>query len=443
MKGDYIMLVGFKIKNFRSFNDLQTFSMIAGKVRSNEEHIIEVCNKKVLKFSGIYGPNGSGKSNLLLAMCVGQDLLHNGIYKLIANQFFRGNVLNANESTYFEYEIACNNKLYSYGFEINLSKSEIVSEWLIDMSKNKEKSIFERDVENFTYKTDLTDKKHFNFFNCLDEMKENSQILFLSEMMRRLFLSKNIDYFFADMLNVYNFLTKDTIFIKPSTHRMYNIDYIKNKDMVLNILKKLDINITDIISHKSDINDIRNKLSDVDFNNLINEFNMIYLQNKNIKCTLRIDNDLYTIAMANANKYEVETLKFKHDGNNIYEFGASEESDGTIRILELIDILLENNKLFIIDELDSSLHPTLINGLLKMFLSSKNNNQLIITTHESRTLDFDLIRRDEIWFTQKDKNGQTSLYSLEEFKDIARFDRKIDKAYLEGRFGAIANININ
>lgn len=437
------MLVGFKIKNFRSFNDLQTFSMIAGKVRSNEEHIIDVCNKKVLKFSGIYGPNGSGKSNLLLAMCVGQDLIHNGIYKLAANQFFRGNVLNDKENSYFEYEIASNNKLYSYGFEVNLSKNEIVSEWLIDMSKTKEKSVFERDVKNFTYKTDLKGKKHLNFFNCLDEMKENKQILFLSEMMRRLFLSKNIDCFFDDMLNVYNFLTKDTIFIKPSTNRMYNIDYIKNKDRVLNILKKLDINITDIISHKCDINDIRNKLSDVDFNNLINSFNMLYLKCKNVKCTLRIDNDLYTISMTNENKYNVEALKFKHAGNDVYEFSAYDESEGTIRILELIDILLTNNKLFIIDELDSSLHPTLINGLLKMFLNSKNNNQLIITTHESRTLDFDLLRRDEIWFTQKDKNGQTRLYSLEEFKDIARFDRKIDKAYLEGRFGAIANININ
>ena len=76
-----------------------------------------------------------------------------------------------------------------------------------------------------------------------------------------------------------------------------------------------------------------------------------------------------------------------------------------------------------------------------MFLKSENNSQLIITTHESKTLDFDLVRRDEIWFAEKDKNGNSKIYSLEEFKDIARFDRKIDKAYLEGRFGAIANID--
>ena len=122
-------------------------------------------------------------------------------------------------------------------------------------------------------------------------------------------------------------------------------------------------------------------------------------------------------------------------------FGTYEESDGTIRILELIDILLSKDKLFLIDELDSSLHPLLVTGLLKIFLQSNINNQLIITTHEMKTLDFDLVRRDEIWFAEKSENGETRIYSLEEFKDVARFDRKIDKAYMEGRFGAIANID--
>ena len=99
------------------------------------------------------------------------------------------------------------------------------------------------------------------------------------------------------------------------------------------------------------------------------------------------------------------------------------------------------DKLFLIDELDSSLHPLLVTGLLKIFLQSNINNQLIITTHEMKTLDFDLVRRDEIWFAEKSENGETRIYSLEEFKDVARFDRKIDKAYMEGRFGAIANID--
>lgn len=159
-----------------------------------------------------------------------------------------------------------------------------------------------------------------------------------------------------------------------------------------------------------------------------------------ISCTLRIENDLYTIKKIANGNYDVKALKFKHKNSDSL-FGTYEESDGTIRILELIDILLSKDKLFLIDELDSSLHPLLVTGLLKIFLQSNINNQLIITTHEMKTLDFDLVRRDEIWFAEKSENGETRIYSLEEFKDVARFDRKIDKAYMEGRFGAIANID--
>ena len=116
-------------------------------------------------------------------------------------------------------------------------------------------------------------------------------------------------------------------------------------------------------------------------------------------------------------------MNFIHD-NCESKFGAYEESDGTIRILELVDIMLTENKLFLIDELDSSLHPILVGGLLKIFLKANNTNQLIITTHELKTLDFDLVRRDEIWFAEKNEKGESRIYSLEEFKDVARFDRK-------------------
>ncbi len=435
------MLIGFKVKNFRSFRELQHFSMIAGKVRNNENHIIEKNNHKILKFSGMFGANGSGKSNLILAMSLVQTLVNKGISTLISNQYYRGIGCNIEDDSYFEYELALDNKLYSYGFEINIYKKEIVSEWLIDMTKNKEKKIFERDLKKKTYYSDISDNKHLNFTNCLDEMKMNNQSLFLNEMTRRLVMSLNDDDFFEDIYNVYNFIIHDTVFIRPSTHKLFDIDYIKNKEKILKILKALDINVVDYVVEASDIKNIKLKLSDNDYNNLMTEIDALSTQYKNLRCTLRIENDLYTILKLQDNTYDVCTLKFLHKDNNDNSFGTYEESDGTIRILELIDILLTNNKLFLIDELDSSLHPLLVSGLLEIFLKSKTTNQLIITTHELKTLDFDLVRRDEIWFAEKNEKGESRIFSLEEFKDVARFDRKIDKAYLEGRFGAIANID--
>lgn len=435
------MLMGFKVKNFKSFDELQHFSMLAGKVRNNENHIIETNNKKILKFSGLFGANGSGKSNLIIAISIIKGIFNGGVRTLINNQFYRGKNGDPNKDSYFEYEIEIDKKLYSYGFELNFSKNELVSEWLIDMTKPTEKIIFERDLKKKIIGSDIKEKNEY-FNTCLKEMKNNNSDLFLLEMSRRLIMSKNNDVFFKDIINVFNFLANEMIIIRPASHKLLPLDYVDKKDKIIKYLNKMDININNIKADDYDINSIRSRMSDVDFANFINDFEMISKKAKINSCTLRIENDLYLVKKDENNTFEVKSLKFMHN-NSEYSFGAYEESDGTIRILELLDILLTDNKVYLIDELDSSLHPLLVEGLLKLFLESNNTNQLIITTHELKTLDFDLVRRDEIWFAEKSEEGSTRIFSLEEFKDVARFDRKIDKAYLEGRFGAIANIDTN
>lgn len=433
------MLIGFKVKNFKSFKDLQHFSLLAGKVRSNENHIVDLGKYKILKFSGMYGANGSGKSNFISALSMAQILLNQGVTSLINNLYYRGSEIDKKKDSYFEYEISLNEKLYSYGFEINISKKEIISEWLIDMTRGTGKTIFERDIKRNLENSDL--KKANNIFaNCLIEMRSNRSELFLKEIIRRISMSNNKDAFFDDIVNVYRFFMFDMIVVKPQTHKIFDIDYFKNKDKILKILKALDINIVDIENEPTSIKIIQSKLPDNVFLNLLNDIDAMTTRYKDINCTLRIENDIYTIKKKNDGEYEVKALKFLHQNSNSL-FGTYEESDGTIRVLELVDIMLSQNKLFLIDELDSSLHPALVDGLLKIFLKSNRNNQLIITTHELKTLDFELVRRDEIWFAEKNDNGETKIYSLEEFKDVARFDRKIDKAYMEGRFGAIANID--
>ncbi len=132
-----------------------------------------------------------------------------------------------------------------------------------------------------------------------------------------------------------------------------------------------------------------------------------------------------------------ETINFLHGTENVL-FDMYEESDGTVRILDLLSVLLsEGNKTYVIDELDRCLHPGLTYKFVETYMQmAKNKNiQLIVTTHESRLLDFDLLRRDEIWFVNKRKSGESDIYSLEEYN--TRFDQKIDKAYLEGRYGGV------
>jgi AAA15 family ATPase/GTPase len=130
----------------------------------------------------------------------------------------------------------------------------------------------------------------------------------------------------------------------------------------------------------------------------------------------------------------------EHEAGKVVRLELTEESDGTRRLLNLIPALhylRTTNAVYVIDEIDRSLHPILVKEFLEFFLKSHDraSRQLILTTHESNLLDQDLLRRDEIWFAEKDQSGATRLYSLLDFK--VRNDLEIRKHYLQGRFGAV------
>lgn len=436
------MLIGFKIKNFRSFNELQHFSMVAGKTRNFPEHIVEKNNIKILKFSSIYGANASGKSNLVLAIDFGKKVLLDNIQKIINNQYFRLNEVNKDIPSYFEYEIEKNGKLYSYGFEININKKEIVSEWLIDMTKGNPIIIFERDTVNKAINSDLKikDKNDLNRFNvCKNDMLNNNTIFFLVEMTRRIQISSESKEIFEDFTAVSDFFNDDLKVVLPNQTREIKFNYFSIfKEDIKPLLKKLGLNIEDLVEFESSMTEIKERMGE-SYNELISEINELKRRYFQFNMTVRIENCIYTIK---GNKFTeqltVKAIKILHNNSKIY-FDTYEESDGTLRILELIDILLSKDKVFIIDEIDRSLHPALTVRFIKTFLELLNdrNIQLIITTHESRLLNYNTLRRDEVWFSEKDIDGSTKLYSLEQFKDDARFDRRIDKAYLDGRYGAV------
>ena len=156
---------------------------------------------------------------------------------------------------------------------------------------------------------------------------------------------------------------------------------------------------------------------------------------------MRSAKDFFIINVDKEENIECKTINFLHGKENVL-FNIAEESDGTVRILDLLEVLLSGEgKTYVIDELDRCLHPSLTYKFAETFfqLSAKKNIQLIVTAHESRLLDFDLLRRDEIWFVNKRKSGESDIYSLEEYN--TRFDQKIDRAYLEGRYGGVPVFN--
>jgi hypothetical protein len=154
------------------------------------------------------------------------------------------------------------------------------------------------------------------------------------------------------------------------------------------------------------------------------------------------DNNRYLVKKNQDNELQFSMLMTTHqveDSSKVAYFELGEESDGTQRMMDLIPGLLDmihSERVFIIDEIDRSVHSKLSRMIIEMFLRyGQSTSQLIVTTHESGLLDFDLLRRDEIWFVEKDEKGASAVYSLEEF--VPRYDKDIRKDYLNGRFGGI------
>lgn len=442
------MLVNFKISNFMSFNDIQGLSMVGGKVRGKREHLSVKKGQNLLRFAAIYGANASGKSNLISGLDFAEQTITKGIPKGYTNRYNRTSLENKNTPSHFEFELKLNNKNYCYGFEIIINQSSIVGEWLSELVPNGNPiEIFKRDLikKEFVigkYFKDLKVRERLTIY--FDDIKSLDSVLFLSEMNHNKSELYQKSYEISIFNIIYNWF-KYSLDINYPDKPLSNYSYFMRKtEEVCQDIKLFGAGITDfnIIDAKQEelANMIpKNILKDV-YDQMEKEIIKTKKENKNLSnmgVLLRGEKEFYLFNVDEDFQIKAKTIEFSHGDHG--NFNISEESDGTRRILELIEILFSenNNKTYVIDEIDRSLHPLLTTKFIQTYLDAlgKKNVQLIVTTHESRLLDLDILRRDEIWFVNKNINGNSDLYSLEQYSE--RFDKKIDNAYLQGRYGAV------
>lgn len=444
------MLISFKVANFLSFNEQVELSMVAGLTRSLSHHVIKGKGKNdlnILKAAIIYGANASGKSNLIKAMDFSRRLIIKGTKakNKIAVKYFKLQSGSEKRLSEFQYDLKNKGRFYSYRFSIN---SDIVKyESLQEIKKGGESLLFSREtLDNDSVKivfprSSKVKKKEVDFLNFVAKGTRPNQ-LFLTESIER-----NVGYY----QDVYEWFNKKLNIIFPSSkltglQDIISIEKNSMKDALLQPLKEFDTNISDICAvetpaFKLDIPEEAMKKIEKG------------LTKKNIVFAKSPDGQRYSFKLNTKNELIALKLCTMHNVKNSKEkiiFDLNEESDGTQRMIDLIPALTtlsEEEDIFIIDEIDRSLHPHITRKIIEMFLNKSpyNNNQLIISTHESALLDLNLIRKDEIWFIAKNKDGESNIYSLEEFKP--RYDKDIRKGYLLGRFGAIPiikrNINAN
>jgi AAA15 family ATPase/GTPase len=448
------MLIRFNVRNYLSFSErddgkTEEFSMIAGKVRNKSEHLYNDGKIKLLKFAAVYGANASGKSNLVKALNFMRTVIVKGLPDGHTDQYCKIDPQNKNKASYFELEILLGGKYYTYGFEIILSQSRFISEWLIELRPdNSERVIFTRNIEQGEY--DLGNELNAKGINekikvYISDVRNDSTVLFLPIMNQN---KRNLyqDYPAASILrDVFDWIGS-SLDINFPNQPISDYSYLANTnniDEVCRIISAFGTGITNFemvdVPLEKVAAPLPRNLQELIRNSI--EQKQIELRNnsklRSVGIVMRSNSDFFVIRINRNEDIRCQTIEFSH-GKRETLFRLSEESDGTIRILDLLEILLAGeNKTYVVDELDRCLHPSLTFKFVETFLqlAKDKNIQLIVTTHESRLMDFELLRRDEIWFVNKRTSGESDIYSLDEYN--ARFDQKIDKAYLEGRYGGV------
>ncbi len=444
------MLLGFSVENFKSFNERQTISFVANKGSRLKSHIYISDAHKTLKSTLIYGANAGGKSNLIKAIAFSKGIILNGlIVTPVAGNYFKVERDAYKRPAVFEYRILTGEKEYSYGIVISYENQEVISEWLDRIDNDRRSfSIFNRDNENGNYicLTDVRDKseesKRFRYY--LEDFQEHISDDFkkktvLSDVATR---ANGRDGIFSEISAVYKWFNDIIILFPDSKFNSLGelATEVGGRQLLTKYITKFDTGIENIDSRKNEIS-IEKLLADLP-TTVSDQLKLDLAKNTNNRPIWVINGQLVRVSRSEEGNLVYKKLVLNH-GNDDELFEYEEESDGTKRIFDLIPLLYTNfdNRVVLIDEIDRSLHTCLTRKFMEYYYEVAMNKkcQLIATTHDSNLMDLDLVRQDEIWFVDRDKNHSSKLYPLDKFK--VRYDKKIDKEYINGRYDAVPALN--
>ncbi len=422
------MLLQFSVSNYRSIKDTITFSMLSS---SKNENSFKIKKYNLLNSAVIYGANASGKSNLLRAMAFMRRIVLNKTKVIqstdtLPHDPFRLNSSTKDASSTFEIVFFIDEIKYRYGFE--LDNTTIYAEWLYADEKGKEAKLFYRDSEDEEYVNPKFKEGYIFFDNSKSKIRVSLNQLFIWKCDQD---GGEISKSILKWFNSFNLIDglDHRGFVNYTMNKMEDENFKKE---IVNLVKTADIGIEDINVNKEEISK--------EFFYEKTPYKVDYIDDlvesgKNIIPIIKTIHTIYNednIAILDENGKEKKEI-FELD---------DEESVGTQKFFKMsapILNTLEKGKILIIDELDASLHPMLTKHLIKLFSDKEintKNAQLIFATHDTNLLKPQIFKRDQIWFTEKDKYGSTTLYSILEIKGV-RANDDFEKQYIQGKYGAV------
>lgn len=409
------MIIQFNFKNYKSFRDEATLDLSATKMTEFSERVVSIGGEKILPVAAVYGANASGKSNVYGAFEYMSDYVVNSFkygdevknFDEIRPHPFMFDSESENSDTSFEVYFTVpgdkTEKSYNYGFCVG--KEGITEEWLNYKAKTarKYKSVFYRDKKNL----DLSGIPKASRENISVALEKQVLIVSLGAKLRIARCKLVRDWFlnneFADFGNVI------TNFFMSRLLPEGFVDDEKVREKVVKFFASFD--------------------------ETIKGFEVTKLpQQEDSK----------------DEHFQIDALHKVIGSDELAKIPLQNESAGTLKMFALypeLQEVLDQGGVFFIDELNARLHPLLVRNFILTFLNAEinvNHAQLVFTTHDTWQLSNQLLRRDEIWFTEKDNDGLSTLYSLADFVDEdgsrIRKDESYEKNYLLGKYGAIPSL---
>ena len=412
------MLLDIEIKNLKSFKNQTIFSMEAeNKIEDRNSFEVEVGKEKfeLLKTAVLFGGNASGKSNFTSVLSIFRYYLFNkGIEKYNKEGFRFGE---EDKNSTIKVRNVVDDKIYEYILEINFNTKKIIKEKLY-ITALERKLVFERENNKIVkYDKEIFSEYEITIGFINETLTDSDSVI-----------SRIIEWRVPEEIEKYIFYI-DKIKINNYSDDLgkYIYENKNNKKLVIEFLKKIGIIVNDIEVYR--------------------EKNEFFLKNIRESKEFQILSEKEQEKLLSQISY-IYRIHFVYEDNQKqkYKLEYYEQSAGTQKILSMffpIYNLLNNGGVMIIDELDITLHYSLIKEIIKMFNSveyNRKNAQLIFTTHNLLLLDFNLFREDQIWFLENnDVSTGTELYSLSDVEGYEK-NKYLLRDYLNGNFGGIPKL---
>lgn len=414
------MLIRFRVENFRSIKEEQELSLVASSLSEHPENVVHVerYDLDLLRTAAIYGPNASGKSTVVAALRFMRDAVEEShrLWKPdggIPRTPFALDAVSRNAHSLFAVDILLDDVRYEYGFVVDSAR--VLEEWLFAYPKGKKQEWFAREASR---------KPEFTFSRLMPG--ENRAIAELTRP-NSLFLSAAAQNNHQSLAPIHGWFSRlipvgvekrKTLELAASQLCLH--DHLRAQ--VLEILRAADLGITGIEPIEEDLASFARRFD--------------------------MESDDPRLA-------ELPSLLTRRAGGVQFQHHAGSASDGTVLLYEqesegtktlfalagAIVIVIRSGGVLVVDELDRSLHPHLALKIVSLFndpATNPHNAQLIFNTHDTNLLDNELLRRDQIWFTEKGDDGATRLFPLTDFR--ARKYENLERGYLQGRYGAVPSV---